>query len=92
MIMHSNRDGESDENMPFETSNIFSVDYQPEDPLPNAIARRSLEEDYDMMFLKSLVPYFRELDPVRKLKVRNKIQDIILNEINEQGAFSNSTR
>ncbi|XP_045771583.1 uncharacterized protein LOC123871707 [Maniola jurtina] len=73
-------------NVPFE----FAVDFQPEqDPLP-VKRRQSSEVDYDLMFLKSLVPYFRELEPVRKLRIRSKIQDIIINEINAQGNY-NST-
>ncbi|XP_034830604.1 uncharacterized protein [Maniola hyperantus] len=89
-----NNDGDMDEldgnNVPFEPGNIFAVDYQPEqDPLPTK-RRQSPEVDYDLMFLKSLVPYFRELDPVRKLRIRSKIQDIIINEINAQENY-NST-
>ncbi|CAH2244451.1 uncharacterized protein LOC120629371 [Pararge aegeria] len=83
IIVNSLRDQEEsdDNNMQFEGSNIFSMDFQPEqDPLP--LKRRRLsEDDYDLMFLKSLVPYLRSMDPVRKLRIRNRIQDIILNEI-----------
>lgn len=39
------------------------------------------DSEYDMMFLRSLAPYFRELEPVRKLVVRCKIQDVLLKEI-----------
>ncbi|XP_023938688.1 uncharacterized protein LOC112046311 [Bicyclus anynana] len=86
-IIVNNRDmEESDDNIiPFEGSNIFSMDFQQQDPLP--LKRRKSEDDYDLMFLKSLVPYFRELDPVRKLRIRNRIQDIILNEISVQGSI-----
>ncbi|CAH0723103.1 unnamed protein product, partial [Brenthis ino] len=43
--------------------------------------------DYDTMFLQSLTPFFKELEPWRKLVVRNKIQDIILNELAAQKNF-----
>ncbi|KAM3960582.1 uncharacterized protein ACR2FA_005325 [Aphomia sociella] len=64
-------------------------DYKHEDPIPTPanrdIERRTYtEEEYDLMFLKSLVPFFRHLDPVRKLVLRNKIQDMVLNEIASQ--------
>ncbi|XP_041978024.1 uncharacterized protein LOC121732267 [Aricia agestis] len=39
------------------------------------------DDDYDIMFLKSLAPYMRSLSPVRKLQVRNQIQDIFLQKI-----------
>nr|XP_034830875.1 uncharacterized protein LOC117987911 [Maniola hyperantus] len=85
-------DESHDNNVPFEESNTLTVDFEPEqDPLP--VQRRlSSEDDYDLMFLKSLVPYLRELEPVRKLEVRNKILDIIINDISAQphGIF-NST-
>ncbi|XP_041978025.1 uncharacterized protein LOC121732268 [Aricia agestis] len=39
------------------------------------------DDDYDIMFLKSLAPYMRSLSPVRKLQVRNQIQEIFLEKI-----------
>lgn len=49
--------------------------------------KRKLSDDYDTMFLQSLTPFLRELEPWRKLVVRNKIQDIILKEMAEQNNF-----
>ncbi|XP_072931701.1 uncharacterized protein [Epargyreus clarus] len=42
-----------------------------------------MEEDYDVMFLKSLTPYFKSLKPTRKLVIRNKIQEMLLKEISQ---------
>lgn len=49
--------------------------------------KRKLSDDYDTMFLQSLTPFLRELEPWRKLVVRNKIQDVILKEMAEQNNF-----
>ncbi|XP_045771582.1 transcription factor Adf-1-like [Maniola jurtina] len=86
-------DESHDHNVPFEESNMLTLDFEPEqDPLP-VQRRQSSEDDYDLMFLKSLVPYFRELDPVRKLRLRSTILDIIINEISGQPqGILNSTR
>lgn len=54
-----------------------------EDPIPEKRAKL-IDEDYDVMFLKSLAPYFKQLDPIRKLVVRSKMQDMLLNEIAAQ--------
>ncbi|KAI5652154.1 alcohol dehydrogenase transcription factor myb/SANT-like domain-containing protein [Phthorimaea operculella] len=68
------------------------------EPVPNK--RRKIEattedeEDYDMMFLKSLTPYMKQLDPMRKLIVRSRIQDVLINEITaqQQGIKNNIKR
>lgn len=44
-----------------------------------AILERS--EDDDMMFFRSLLPYFRKMQPIQKLRVRNKFQDIVIQEL-----------
>lgn len=59
-----------------------------EEPIPEKIAKLSSNEDYDVMFLKSLAPYFKQLDPIRKLVVRSKMQDMLLNEIAAQSSAS----
>ncbi|XP_022830856.1 transcription factor Adf-1-like isoform X2 [Spodoptera litura] len=64
----------------------FEQGYE-EDPIPDKMQKLP-EEDYDMMFLKSLAPYFRQLDPIRKLVVRSKMQDMLLNEIAAQSSVS----
>lgn len=58
------------------------------DPIPDKITNLSSDDDYDVMFLKSLAPYFKQLDPIRKLVVRNKMQDMLLNEIAAQTSAS----
>ncbi|XP_059051599.1 uncharacterized protein LOC131846338 [Achroia grisella] len=57
-----------------------------EDPVavPKKRRRSYAEEEYDLMFLKSLAPFFRRLDPVRKLVLRSKMQDLVINEIAAQ--------
>ncbi|KAJ0177481.1 hypothetical protein K1T71_007490 [Dendrolimus kikuchii] len=62
-----------------------------EDPIVSAPEKRRRvddtendEEDYDIMFLKSLAPYFRKLDTMRKLVVRSRMQDMLMNEIAAQ--------
>ncbi|CAH0579525.1 unnamed protein product [Chrysodeixis includens] len=60
-----------------------------EDPIPDKRAKIS-DEDYDVMFLKSLAPYFRQLDPIRKLVVRSRMQDMLLNEIAAQTSSNHS--
>lgn len=57
-----------------------------EDPLPEKRVKLASDEDYDIMFLKSLAPYFKQLDPIRKLVVRSKMQDMLLNEIAAQSS------
>lgn len=59
-----------------------------EDPIPDKRAKITTDEDYDVMFLKSLAPYFRQLDPIRKLVVRSRMQDMLLNEIAAQTSAS----
>lgn len=38
-------------------------------------------DDDDLMFLKSLLPYFKQMDPVQKLRIRSLFQNIIIEEI-----------
>jgi hypothetical protein len=38
-------------------------------------------EDHDLMFLESLAPFFANIDPMRKLVLRSRIQDMLLNEV-----------
>ncbi|XP_050517469.1 uncharacterized protein LOC126892083 [Diabrotica virgifera virgifera] len=45
------------------------------------------EEDPDLCFFKSLVPYMRELSPGNRLRVRGKIQDLILDEYEKRNLF-----
>ncbi|XP_037293676.1 uncharacterized protein LOC115453079 [Manduca sexta] len=56
-----------------------------EDPIPDKRIKQE-EDDFDVMFLKSLTPYLRELGPMRRLVVRSKMQDMLLNELAAQNA------
>lgn len=51
------------------------------DPLPPKKKKRNQEDDYDVLFLTSLMPYFRELEPMRKLVFRSKIQELLIHEL-----------
>lgn len=42
-------------------------------------------DDDDMLFLKSLHPYFNNLNNIQKLRIRNQIQSIFINELSAQG-------
>lgn len=42
-----------------------------------------LQDDEDMMFLKSLHPYFKNMDNLQKLRVRNEIQTVLINELSK---------
>ncbi|XP_026753090.2 uncharacterized protein LOC113513295 [Galleria mellonella] len=55
-------------------------------PVPEKRRKTYAEEEYDLMFLKSLAPFFRDLEPVRKLVLRSKIQDLVMNEIAAQNS------
>jgi hypothetical protein len=39
------------------------------------------EDDKDMFFFKSLLPHFKKMNAIQKLRVRNQFQGIILNEL-----------
>lgn len=79
-----NGDGEA-----VEIDNFFQVDSNKVDFLEDPISERKPygDDDYDLMFLKSLMPYFSQLDSMRKLVLRSKIQDMLMNEIAAQNAF-----
>lgn len=38
-------------------------------------------EDDDLMFFKSLLPYFKQMNPIQKLRIRSKFQNIIIEEM-----------
>lgn len=57
---------------------------------------RDDEEDDDLNFFKSLLPYMRKLPPLKKLQIRSQYQSILINEMenknpNSSEAFSNFT-
>lgn len=39
------------------------------------------QDDEDMLFLRSLAPYFKHLPPIQKLRLRGKIENLIADEI-----------
>lgn len=61
-----------------------------QDPLREKRIETSTDDEYDIMFLKSLAPFMKQLNPISKLVVRNKIQDMLLNEIAAQSSSSHS--
>ncbi|KAL0893405.1 hypothetical protein ABMA27_014992 [Loxostege sticticalis] len=42
------------------------------------------DDYYDLLFLESLTPYFKQLEPIRRLAMRNKIQTMLMKEISIQ--------
>ncbi|KAK4887448.1 hypothetical protein RN001_003719 [Aquatica leii] len=38
-------------------------------------------EDENSLFLRSLLPYFQKMDPLQQLRVRNKFQETLINEM-----------
>lgn len=51
-----------------------------------------VQDDEDMMFLKSLHPYLKNMDNLQKLRVRNEIQTVLINQLsikNQQHQNSN---
>lgn len=55
------------------------------------------DDDDDLMFFKSLVPFLKQMKPIQKLRIRNQFQDIIIKELtynantngNDQSATTN---
>lgn len=41
------------------------------------------EIDEDMLFFQSLLPYFKKMDSIQKLRVRNQFQNILINELSQ---------
>ncbi|XP_063533636.1 uncharacterized protein LOC134743935 [Cydia strobilella] len=62
--------------------------YLEEDPLPEKRFKTDYE-DYDLMFLMSLTPFLRQLEPSRNLAVRSRMQDMLQNEIAAQNEKRN---
>lgn len=55
---------------------------------------QTIPDDEDMLFLKSLHPYFHNLTNIQKLKIRNQMQSIFINELSTQPLYipSNSNQ
>lgn len=49
------------------------------------------QDDEDMLFSKSLAPYFKYLTPVQKLRLKSKIQTFIADEISLTTSSTSST-
>ncbi|XP_057663124.1 uncharacterized protein LOC130898095 [Diorhabda carinulata] len=47
-------------------------------------------EDENSLFLRSLLPYFQKMDPLQQLRVRNKFQDILIQEMSPPSTSSHS--
>ncbi|KOX73208.1 Endocuticle structural glycoprotein SgAbd-2 [Melipona quadrifasciata] len=52
--------------------------------------RYESEIDEDVHFAKSLVPFLRRLNPLRKLVVRNEIQNLLIKELLDESSISSS--
>jgi len=44
-------------------------------------SRNAVKDDEDMYFLKSIHPYFGNMTPLQKLRVRTQIQEVIMREL-----------
>lgn len=44
-------------------------------------SRNAVKNDEDMYFLKSIHPYFGNMTPLQKLRVRTQIQEVIMREL-----------
>lgn len=61
---------------------IFSVhNPEDEDSSPKRDVLPHSEDYYDLLFLESLAPYFQRLEPVRRVAMRAKIQDMLMRDI-----------
>nr|XP_034837878.1 uncharacterized protein LOC117994107 [Maniola hyperantus] len=45
-------------------------------------SERQEQDCEDLLFFKSLLPYMKEFTPMQKLRTRNKITEVVMNEIN----------
>ncbi|CAI6368249.1 unnamed protein product [Macrosiphum euphorbiae] len=45
-----------------------------------ALTESPAPDDEDMHFFKSILPYFKKMSPIQKLRVRNEIQNILIRE------------
>jgi len=43
-----------------------------------------IKDDENMLFLKSLHPYFHTMNPLQKLRISNQLQTIFINELSTQ--------
>nr|XP_034830989.1 uncharacterized protein LOC117988001 [Maniola hyperantus] len=73
---------ESDDATLYEDQNIPDSEYF--EVNDNSSKSKQNPEDFDLMFLKSLLPFFRGLESHRKLKVRSQIQDLIFHEFADE--------
>lgn len=55
-------------------------------------AKNDIQDDEDMLFLRSLAPYFKCLTPVQKLRLKSKIQNVIADEISMNTSSTSSAR
>lgn len=50
-------------------------------------SERQEQDCEDLLFFKSLLPYMKELSTIQKLRARNKITQVIMDEINTSQAY-----
>lgn len=57
-------------------------------------SKNAVKDDEDMYFLKSIHPYFGNMSPLQKLRIRTQIQEVIMRELStplSQPVNNNST-
>ncbi|RVE49993.1 hypothetical protein evm_005346 [Chilo suppressalis] len=90
-----NDDSSSEVNLKYETNECqieLSLEKSFEDSdacVSNSWHEESTDdEEHELMFLNSLAPFFCKLDPMRKLVLRSRIQDMLLNEVTAQKSLA----
>lgn len=81
------------ENISFENE-LLKLETQKLSALLESNKHQTIPDDEDMLFLKSLHPYFQNLTNIQKLKIRNQMQSIFINELSTQPLYipSNSNQ
>lgn len=81
------------ENISFENE-LLKLETQKLSALLQSNKDQTIPDDEDMLFLKSLHPYFHNLTNIQKLKIRNQMQSIFINELSTQPLYipSNSNQ
>lgn len=63
--------------------NLLKIESQKVALLQQSTNVTAPEIDEDMLFFQSLLPYFKKMDSIQKLRVRNQFQNILINELSQ---------
>ncbi|KAL4153125.1 hypothetical protein QTP88_000958 [Uroleucon formosanum] len=89
----SKKSRKKQENISFENE-LLKLETQKLSALLQSNKDQTIPDDEDMLFLKSLHPYFHNLTNIQKLKIRNQMESIFINELSTQPLYipSNSNQ